>query len=53
MDSFHLDTHPYTAYKPELFPIDEAISVVAPFWSDVYMTRGLGSVFYHVYSDTN
>ena len=43
--------HPYPAYVPLLFPIYKNVSVVAPFWSDVDLTGGVGNVYYHVYTD--
>jgi hypothetical protein len=36
----------------DLFPVEDAVSLVAPFWSDGYTSPKMGGVFYHIYSDT-
>ena len=47
---FSFDT-PYTAYIPRLYPVDGRY-LAAPFWSDVDITNGVGTIRYEVHSST-
>jgi len=47
---FSFDT-PYTSFIPRLFPVDGRY-LAAPFWSDVDITNGVGTIRYEVHSST-
>ena len=44
--------YPFIQHYPELFPIIENLSIVAPFWSNVNTGSGVGNIYYHLYTDT-
>ena len=44
--------YPYASYIPKQFPISQSLSIVAPFWSDVDISDGIGNIYYHVYAET-
>ena len=45
---FSFDT-PYTSFIPRLYPVDGRY-LAAPFWSDVDITNGVGTIRYEVHS---
>ena len=40
---------PFNDLTPQLFPI-ESLHLVAPFWADIDIGRGMGNISYQVYS---
>ena len=43
--------NPFTSFNPQHFPIGINFAVVAPFWSDVDISNGVGNIYYHLYRD--
>ena len=45
--------YPYIWPGPRHFPIHIGVhfAVVAPFWSDVDISSGVGNIYYHLYGD--
>ena len=43
---------PFTEYKPQRFPLNNLIPLIAPFWDDVDVGRG-GNIFFKETSNAN
>jgi hypothetical protein len=45
--------YPFISSSPELFPLNAYTGVVAPFWSDVDTSAGVGNIYYHIYTNAD